>query len=216
MIDPTHLQAFAFTHDQPVELLLPGVTRVQTARVLDVLDDEVLVRLQDAQVIAPPDDLRLCFGHKRWYYRVKVPLKAYYGPCWFLGLPNPGKAEKLQRRRFVRIRFSETLYAFACSPTGEATGRPLALTLDNISASGCLAIPEQDNVPEYLMLLLAFPGLMSVSLLARVIYRTRRKDGRHAIGINFEGIPAGLQDEFARAISEEIRVHLQRGQDITV
>jgi hypothetical protein len=77
-------------------------------------------------------------------------------------------------------------------------------------------LAEQEEVPEYMMLMLAFPGLMSVSLLAHVIYRTRRKDGRHAIGINFEGIPAGLQDEFARAISEEIRVHLQKGQDITV
>ena len=216
MIDPVPLQAFEFAHDQPVELVLPGVTRMQHARVLDTLDDEVVVRVRESNVLNPPDDLRLCFGHKSWYYRVLVPLKAYYGPCWFLGLPDPSKAEKLQRRRFVRIRYAETLYALASNPEGEVSGKPFGLLLDNISASGCLALPEHDDVPEYLMLLLSFPGMMSVSLHARVIYKARRKDGRQAIGINFEGIQPGLQDEFARAISEEIRVHLKKGQDITV
>ncbi|MEB3284760.1 MAG: PilZ domain-containing protein [Candidatus Sericytochromatia bacterium] len=216
MIDNHALSQFEFAHDQPVELVLAGVTRVQPARILDVLPDEVLVRLREQNVINPPDECRFCFGYKSWYYRVQVPLKAYYGPCWFLGLPSADKAEKIQRRRFVRIRFQDTLYALTATTAGETSGKPFALHLENISASGCLVITEQDEIPEYMMMLLAFPGLVSVSLFARVIYRTRRKDGRITLGINFEGIPPGLQDEFARAINEEIRTHLQKGQDITV
>lgn len=216
MIDTHALSQFEFAHDQPVELLLTGVTRVQPARVLDVLPEEILVRLRDQTVVNPPDDCRFCFGYKSWYYRVHVPLKAYYGPCWFLGLPTADKAEKIQRRRFVRIRFHDTLYALAATPAGETSGKPIALHMENISASGCLVLPTQDEVPEYMMLLLAFPGMVSVSLFARVVYRARRKDGRVTLGINFEGIPPGLQDDFARAINEEIRVHLQKGQDITV
>ncbi|MEB3198655.1 MAG: PilZ domain-containing protein [Candidatus Sericytochromatia bacterium] len=216
MIDPHALHEFEFAYDQPVDLMLPGVTRMHYARVLDTLDDEVLVRVKDMTVLNPPDDLRFCFGHKSWYYRVQVPLKAYYGPCWFLGLPPADKAEKIQRRRFVRIRFQETLYALASNPMGETSGKPFALHLDNISASGCLVFVEEEELPEYMMVLLAFPGMVSVSLFARAVYRARRRDGRVTIGINFEGIPPGLQDEFARAISEQIRVHLLKGQDITV
>lgn len=209
-----HEEAFDFVYNQHVELYLPGVERTTHARVLDVLPDDLLVRV--VEDFDPPPALDLGFGHKSWFFRSTVETRAFYGPCWFLARPSLLEAEKVQRRRFVRIRFKETLYALDTNVYGEPLGEPFGLHLDNISASGCNAIPEREDCAEYLMILVALPGMTSTYVIGRVIHRRRRPDERLALGISFDGIPPGVQDDLVRVISEEIRANLKTGQDITV
>lgn len=211
---PLHDDAFDFVYNQHVELYLPGQERTTHARVLDLLPDDVLLKVVDE--VEPPPKLELGFGHKSWFYRAPVETRAFYGSCWFLGRPDPREAEKVQRRRFVRIRFTETLYALDTNVYGEPLGEPFGLRLDNISASGCNAIPEREDCAEYLMILLSLPGMLSTYVIGRVIHRRKRPDEQVSLGISVDGIPPGVQDDLVRVISDEIRVHLKTGQDITV
>lgn len=212
------LTTYDFVYNQHVELYLPGVEKTVHARVLDVLPEDLLARVlfDDDAEADPPHALALGFGHKSWFYRAPVATKAFYGPCWFIGRPDPKLAEKVQRRRFVRIHFKETFYALDTNVYGEPGGEPFGLRLENISASGCYAVPERSDCAEYLMILIALPGMSSTYVVGRVIHRRPRPDGTVALGISFDGIPPGVQDDLVRVISAEIREHLKSGQDITV
>lgn len=213
-----NLHAYDFVYNQHVELYLPATEHVVHARVLDVLPDDVLVRVLDDDVAAEeaPAELALGFGHKSWFYRAPVCTRAFYGPCWFLERPDPRTAQKVQRRRFVRIHYKETFYALDTNIFGEPTGEPFGLRIENISASGCLAVPDRADCAEYLMILLSFPGMSSTYVVGRAIHRKPRPDGTVALGISFDGIPPGVQDDLVRVINAEIREHLKTGQDITV
>lgn len=217
MTADTGLDRYDFVYNQYVELELPGQERVVYARVLDVLPDAVLLRLGDdeSELEAPPA-IHFAFGHKSWFYRAPVEVKAVYGPCWFISTPDPTVAEKVQRRRFVRIQFAETFYALDTNVLGEPLGEPFGLRIENISASGCYAIPNREDCAEYLMILLSFVGMPATYVVGRVIHRKRLPDGQLAFGISFDGIPHGVQDDLARVINDEIRLHLKTGQDITV
>ncbi len=212
------LSTYDFVYNQHVELYLPGVEKVVHARVLDMLPDDLLVRIiyDDDADAEPPLQLALGFGHKSWFYRAPVATKAFYGPCWFIERPDPLKAVKVQRRRFVRIHFKETFYALDTNIFGEPVGEPFGLQLENISASGCYAVPERPDCAEYLMILLSLPGMSATYVVGRAIHRKPRPDGSMALGISFDGIPPGVQDDLVRVINAEIREHLKTGQDITV
>ena len=218
MTTEAELATYDFVYNQHVELYLPGVEKTVHARVLDTLAEDVLVRVlfDDDAEADPPAELALGFGHKSWFYRAPVRTKAFYGPCWFIDRPDPKLSEKVQRRRFVRIHFRETFYALDTNVSGEPDGEPFGLRLENISASGCYAVPERNDCAEYLMILLSLPGMSSTYVVGRVIHRRPRPDGSVALGISFDGIPPGVQDDLVRVISAEIREHLKTGQDITV
>ena len=206
--------AFNFVYNQHIELYLPGQELTTHARVLDLLPDEILLRVSEQ--LEPPPKLELGFGHKSWFLRAPIETRAYYGPCWFLTKPDPHEAQRVQRRRFVRIRFTETLYALDTNAYGEPLGEPFGLRLENISASGCNAIPEREDCAEYLMILIALPGMPSTYVIGRVIHRRHTHGGQVSLGISFDGISPTVQDDLVRVISEEIRVHLKSGKDITV
>lgn len=209
---------YVFVYNQHVELYLPGVEKTVHARVLDMLPEDLLVRVifDDDADADPPEAFALGFGHRSWFYRAPVRTKAFYGPCWFIDRPEPHLAEMVQRRRFVRIHFKETFYALDTNVYGEPNGEPFGLRLENISASGCYAVPARNDCAEYLMILLSLPGMSATYVVGRVIHRRPRPDGTVALGISFDGIPPGVQDDLVRVINAEIRDHLKAGQDITV
>lgn len=220
------VQTFDFVYNQRVDVRQASTpTGVWSGRVLDTMRDPdslsqqadiIVVRLLDPPTAPPDDQIELAFGHKSWLYRGDVAVRAFYGPCWFLARPEPQAARRVQRRQFVRIRYATTLIALNTNARGEPDGEPFGLAIENMSASGCRGVPDREDVSEYILILLSILELGTAYAMGRVIHRLPRSDGRVTMGISYDGIARGLQDDLARKINEEIRRAIAVGKDITV
>ncbi len=224
--DDTVVTGFDFVYNQRVDIRQPALgDDVWGARVLDTIPDPdslsrhadcLVLRLADPPREPPGATVELAFGHKSWLYRGDVGVRAFFGPCWFLSRPEPVTTRRVQRRQFVRIRYAEMLYALNANVRGEPEGEPFGLYMENLSASGCRGVPDRADVAEYVLILLSLFELGTAYVMGRVIHRIGRPDGRVTMGISFDGIGRGLQDDLARKINDEIRRALQKGHDITV
>ncbi len=220
------VQTFDFVYNQRVDVRQASQPDgVWSGRVLDTMRDPdslsqhadvIVVRLFDPPKPPPDDMIELAFGHKSWLYRGDVAVRAFYGPCWFLSRPEPQATRRVQRRQFVRIRYEATLIALNANARGEPEGEPFGLLVENMSASGCRGVPDREDVSEYVLILLSLLELGTAYVMGRVIHRLPRPDGRVTMGISFDGIGRGLQDDLARKINEEIRRAIAVCKDITV
>jgi hypothetical protein len=195
-----------------VNLMGPGSEL--SGQLIDREDGTWLLRAPEVFAVGEvPDFIELSFGHKNFFWRVPVEVKAGYAPWLFLKPPDEDDARKFQRRSFVRIALSTRMVAIPVTPNGTQRGAPVPLEVLNLSAGGCLARADGPlgAAGEHLVIAVNLPGVPTVPTPSRVV---RSQDGVY--GIQFSGLTGTPRDGVAKFVTDQIAHNLQRGKDITL
>lgn len=201
---------------QTVRLRLDDAGREFSAKVTDMDDEALIVRVGDAQRESAPDGpVTIMYTANHYYWRASVSVLATFNGWWFLARPTEEASERVQRRTFVRIGFEGSVVAMPVTPMGEPSGDLTTLHLTNLSADGCLAHGQSSfGLGNYLLVFLSVPDMPTTSVISRVV-REQKTDTGHLYGIRFESLSEGHQEQLAQFIASEIQRNLELGIDIT-
>lgn len=206
---------FDLPPQKDVSVSLMNAVAEMSGYLVDADADTWLIRAPQVFVDGqPPDYIELAFGHKNYFWRVPVEVKAGYAPWLFLAKPSEEEGRRFQRRSFVRISLSTRMVAIPVNEAGEQRAKPVAIELENLSAGGCLARSKEPlgQPGDRLVVAIDLPGATITLPTPSTVVRA----DSGVYGIQFSGLQGTARDTVARYVTDQIAHHLQRGRDITL
>jgi c-di-GMP-binding flagellar brake protein YcgR len=174
--------------------------------VVDCQGEDLIVRVPELHQI--PEHVFIVMSQ----WEAPSFVKATYENWWFLNRPLEQDCKRIQRRAFVRIRYSTVLKVKSKFTDGE-----LAVETLDLSAGGCMvkSIVPLGFQDEPVEVSLSLPTLPFTRVQAEIARISVDPDGTTRYGLRFKHMMSLYQEQMVQFVTQQIQNALKQGHDIT-